>query len=197
MSVCCGFAGILTIKGSEKNEGRDLIEKLIRLFREIRNNGMKALLSGAITPAQSLGGDEYLVEMEEAILKLKTDIVFQDIFFNPHKTLQLSDFAEEMKAFFGEEEKCLEENAGNFSTGDMETINSRHILMKDIIWGLEKDILDNVGRIVRLTGAGGVDEISPELFKKYKKINFLLNCIDRLEVRGRDSAGIQISFNIP
>lgn len=193
--ICCGFAGILTIKGSEKYEEGDLVEKFIQLSREIKNNGMRALLSGNITSAQSLGGDQYLVEMEKTILELKTDIAFQDIFFNPNKTRQLSDLAEEMKAFFGEEEKCLEENAGNFSTSDMETISSKHILMKDIIWGLEKDILDNFGRIVRLTGADGVNEISPELFKKYKKINFLLNCIDRLEVRGRDSAGIQISFN--
>ncbi|HVO65796.1 MAG TPA: hypothetical protein VMT12_04860, partial [Syntrophales bacterium] len=195
--ICCGFAGILTIKGGEKKEGRDLVEKFIGLFGEIKNKGMRALLSGAITPAQSLGGNQYLRDMEKAILELKTDTAFQDIFFNHRNTGLLSDLTKEMKVFFGDEEKCLEENAGNFSTGDMETINSRHILMKDIIWGLEKDILDNIGRIIKLTGAGGVNEISPEMFKKYKKINFLLNCIDRLEVRGRDSAGIQISLAFP
>ena len=192
--VCCGFAGILTIKGSEKAEQADLVEKFIRIFREIKKKEMKALLSGATTPVHYLGGNGYLEEMEETLLQLKKDVSFQHIFFNSPKTAQLSDLTKEMKAFYTDEEKCLEENAGNFSTGDMETINSRHILMKDIIWSLEKDVHDNFGRIVSLTGAGGVDEISPESFIKYKKINFLLNCLDRLEVRGRDSAGIQISF---
>ncbi|MCX5845541.1 MAG: SIS domain-containing protein [Deltaproteobacteria bacterium] len=192
--ICCGFAGILTIKGSDKAEQTDLIEKFTRLFREIKKKEMKAILSGAATPVHYLGGNGYLEGMEETLLQLKKDVSFQHIFFNSLKTAQLSDLTQKMKAFFAEEEKCLEENAGNFSTGDMETINSRHILMKDIIWSLEKDVHDNFGRIVSLAGAGGVDEISPESFIKYKKINFLLNCLDRLEVRGRDSAGIQISF---
>ncbi|MBU1966280.1 MAG: SIS domain-containing protein, partial [Proteobacteria bacterium] len=34
----------------------------------------------------------------------------------------------------------------------------------------------------------------PEALPKYRKMNFLLNGLDRLEVRGRDSAGLQISF---
>ncbi|HEX7534643.1 MAG TPA: SIS domain-containing protein, partial [Syntrophales bacterium] len=72
-----------------------------------------------------------------------------------------------------------------------------HILMKDIIWGLEKDVIENIEKIRRLSGAGGVKEISPESFKKYKKMNILLNCLDRLEVRGRDSAGMQMSFRLP
>ena len=36
--------------------------------------------------------------------------------------------------------------------------------------------------------------MDPEALPKYRKLNSLLNCLDRLEVRGRDSAGIEISF---
>ena len=132
--------------------------------------------------------------MEETLFQLKTDAAFREIYFKPLVASQLSDMATEIKAFFLVEEKRLEENAGNFPTEETETINSRHILMKDIIWGLEKDVLENVEKIRRLSGAGCVKEISPASFIKYRKINFLLNCLDRLEVRGRDSAGMQISF---
>jgi glucosamine--fructose-6-phosphate aminotransferase (isomerizing) len=38
--------------------------------------------------------------------------------------------------------------------------------------------------------------IAPSALKKYREIHFLLNCLDRLEVRGRDSAGIQLSFTL-
>ncbi len=192
--ICCGFAGILTIKGGDKTAEVDPLEKLAHIFREVRKKDMKALLSGAVTPAEYLDRNGHLGEMEEPLLLLKTDVHFKDIFFNAAKTRQLAELVDGLKSFFAEEEGCLEENAGNFSTGDMEIINSCHILVKDIIWGLEKDVLDNVARITRLAGTGKAGEIFPESFKKYKKINFLLNCIDRLEVRGRDSAGIQISF---
>ncbi len=195
--VCCGFAGILAIKGIGKREEGNLIKKLAQLFRNIKKNDMKALSTGSVRPGQYLGGDRYLKEMEKTLFQLKTGVAYQEIYFKPLTAGQLSDITEEMKAFFLDEEKCLEENAGNFPTEETETINSRHILMKDIIWGLEKDVLENIEKIRGLSGAGSVNEISPESFIKYKKINFLLNCLDRLEVRGRDSAGIQISFRLP
>jgi glucosamine--fructose-6-phosphate aminotransferase (isomerizing) len=195
--ICCGFAGILAIKGAGKREEGNLMKKLGQLFRNVKKNNMKALSAGSIAPGQYLGGDRFLKEMEEALFQLKTDAAFQEIYFKPLMAAQLSDLTEEIKVFFLEEEKCLEENAGNFPTEETETINSRHILMKDIIWGLEKDVLENIEKIGRLSDGGGVKEISPESFIKYKKINFLLNCLDRLEVRGRDSAGVQISFRFP
>jgi len=102
-----------------------------------------------------------------------------------------------MKAFLVEEEKILEEKAGHFQSADIEIINSRLILMKDVIWSLEKDILGNVEKIASLTGLDNVNQLRPESYQKYRNINFLMNCLDRLEVRGRDSAGIQISFSLP
>ncbi len=94
---------------------------------------------------------------------------------------------------FGE---LSEERAGHFQSVDMEIINSRLILMKDVIWSLEKDILGNVEKIASLTGLDIVNQLRPESYRKYKNINFLMNCLDRLEVRGRDSAGLQISFSL-
>ena len=195
--VCCGFAGVLAIKGAGTLEKGNLIKKLAQLFQNIKKNDMKALSTGSIKPGEYLGCDRYLQDMEKTLFQLKTAVAFQEIYFKPPKAGELSALTEEMKAFFLDEEKRLEENAGNFPTEETETINSSHILMKDIIWGLEKDVLENIEKIRRLAGADSVNEISPESFTKYKRINFLLNCLDRLEVRGRDSAGMQISFRLP
>ncbi|MBE9547592.1 MAG: SIS domain-containing protein, partial [Proteobacteria bacterium] len=133
---------------------------------------------------------------EKGILQLKRDIYFQDIFFRPEKAGKLSDLAREMKLFLLHEENLLEENAPIFSTEELETISGRLIQMKDVCWSLEKDILDNIEKIVALSGVGETKEVSPEGFRKYVKINFLLNSLDRLEIRGRDSAGIQVSFTL-
>ena len=62
------------------------------------------------------------------------------------------------------------------------------------MWILGKDILANFKKIIELTGAKDAQAINSAAFKKYRKINYLLNAVDRLEVRGRDSAGLQIAF---
>jgi glucosamine--fructose-6-phosphate aminotransferase (isomerizing) len=192
----CGFAGVLAIKKAGAPAGFDPVHKLIRRFQAIRKKNIQLLLTGTVTSRHYLDGAKGLEEMGETILRLKEDKPFQNIFFQPGKTVELSDLVKDMKDFFSKEEKLLEENAGSFSTGDMETINSRHILIKDIIWSIKKDILENIGKIVQLSGSDRTSALTPEKLKKYKKLNFLLNNIDRLEVRGRDSAGIQISFTL-
>ena len=191
----CGFAGILTIKRGGDQIKTDL--RLTQLFDRIRENDMKTLLAGSISLKHYLDGRGYLEEMEKGLLHLKMEKNLQHLFFHADKARQMLDLSEKIRAFISGEEKLLEGNASCFLTEEMETINSRLILMKDIHWSLKKDILDNIERIGELTGTDGVKEIAPEAFKKYRKINFLLNCLERLEVRGRDSAGIQISFTLP
>jgi len=192
--ITCGLAGILTIKKRRVSAETDVAARLTRLFDDIKKGTMKKLLSRSITPENYLAGRDRLMEMEKGILELKREIPFQDIFFHPDKAVRLTDLAVEMNAFLLYEEKLIEENADIFSTEEMETINGRLIMMKDICWSLEKDILDNIERTAGLSGSSKIDDISVEGFRKYMKINFLLNSLDRLEVRGRDSAGIQISL---
>jgi len=192
----CGFAGVLTIRRGDTSQEIDPGHKLDLLFKEVRQNDIKRLLTGAMSSSHYLNGGEGLEKIGETILRMKGDTPFENIFFQPEKVMELSNLMESMKAFFSQEEKLLEENAAYFSSADMETINSRHVLMKDIIWSIEKDILENIGKILSLSGSERTDCLSPQTLKKYKKLNFLLNGLDRLEVRGRDSAGIQISFTL-
>ena len=103
--LCCGFAGILAIKGAGKREEGDPIKKLAQLFRNIKKNDMRALSGGSVKPGQYLGGDRYLQEMEKALFHLKTDAAFQEIFFKPLTASRLSDLTKEMKVFFSGEEK--------------------------------------------------------------------------------------------
>lgn len=158
------------------------------------DRGLTALLSNRLNPTDYLDGNQCLENMEKALELLKQNENFDALFFDTNQTAHLWTIQKQMKAFHSGEEKTLEEAAGQFSTGDLETINSRLVRLKDIIWALEKDILDNQDRILKLAGANSPSDLTPAALAKYRDINFLLNCIDRLEVRGRDSAGIQILF---
>jgi glutamine---fructose-6-phosphate transaminase (isomerizing) len=194
--LCCGFAGVLTVKAGKPSTGKDPIKNIGILFSDVRKRDIKSLIAGVIPAGDYLDGRGELEEMATELLHLKEDASFESLLFRRERTEELVRLSEGMRAFFQEEEKCLEDNAGIFPSSDMETINRRHILIKDILWCIEKDILENIEKILSLSGSETFEGVSPEALKKYTKLNFLLNSLDRLEVRGRDSAGIMISFTM-
>ena len=191
-TLCCGLAGILVLRRKVKpnKAGGDLSA----LFGKAAGNNLAALLDGKIAASEYLGGKSSLEEMERELLRLKGEEAFRRIFFTGGETRRLMDLSARMGLFLSAEETLLDQKAGCFSTADLETVNRGLVLIRDLLWGLDHDILDNIRKITALAGAGSVADVDQEALSKYRKLNSLLNCLDRLEVRGRDSAGIQISF---
>jgi len=190
----CGFAGLMTVKFIDETSdpAYDLIPA--GLSDKIKKSNLKKVLTGKLTVQDYLHGWKSLTSMENAIQELKRETAQEFYFFQQFKTKKLADLNMELKKFLIEEEKNIENNADKFNSLELEIINSRIVLLKDIQWILEKDILSNFGKIVDLSGKEKAADIKPPEFKKYRKINLLLNALDRLEVRGRDSAGLQITF---
>jgi len=192
----CGFAGLMTFRSRNKPEEFNADITLSELWKKIKSSGLKNTLNGNITINEYLQGAETLGSMEKLTSELKEESKQEILFFQKERSEKLSGLVKELKLFLEEEEKTLEDNAANFSSTDLEVINSRIILLKDIQWSLEKDILDNFAKIIDLSGAKDLAGINPAIFKKYRQINLLLNSLNRLEVRGRDSAGLQIVFTL-
>src|SRR4030042_3465599 len=192
----CGFAGLMTFKIKQKLTELTADIDLGELWEKIRSRDLKNVLDEKMAAEGYLNGLETLKSMENTALELKSESAQEALFFQTKKTKKLLGVIEGMKLFITGEEKLLEANAEKFISADLEIINSRIILLKDIQWSLEKDILSNFGKIIELSGTGETDAVNPAAFKKYRKINFLLNSLDRLEVRGRDSAGLQIVFTL-
>ena len=192
----CGFAGLMTFHSNKKAEEFNADFTLAELWKKIKISGLKKTLSEKIAVKEYLHGLKTLNSMEKTALELKEERGQEFIFFQTGRSKKLFNLVKNMKLFLEEEEKILEDNASNFSSSDLEIINSRIILFKDIQWSLEKDILDNFAKIIDLTGVKNSSAINPAAFKKYRKINLLLNSLNRLEVRGRDSAGLQITFTL-
>ncbi|MBE0556849.1 MAG: hypothetical protein IH628_06410, partial [Proteobacteria bacterium] len=191
-TLCCGLAGILVLSrktGPAAARGGDLSA----LFGEATTKNLAALLGGTIPSAAYLGGRTSQEAMAEELFRLKGEDAFGRIFFNSEEARRLTRLSEEMHAFLRSEECLLEEQAGRMATAELEAVNHGLVLIRDLIWGLDRDVLDNVQKIVRLAGVDTVADMPPDALPKYRKINSLLNGLDRLEVRGRDSAGITLS----
>ena len=191
-TLCCGLAGILVLR--RKGKPTPAGDGLAGLFDGAAKKNLPVLLAGGIASSAYLGGSPSLEAMEVELLGLKGEEAFRRIFFDCEEALRLTRLSDRMQAFLSAEEALLEEMAGCLSTADLEAVNGGLVLLRDLVWGLQHDILDNVGKIVHLAGGGGIGDVAPEALPKYRKINTLLNSLDRLEVRGRDSAGISVSF---
>ncbi|MBW2322201.1 MAG: SIS domain-containing protein, partial [Deltaproteobacteria bacterium] len=67
--------------------------------------------------------------------------------------------------------------------------------IRDILWSLKNNVLFNVEKINNL-GRFSEFEQTPMAVSRLKEINLIFNNLDRLEVRGRDSAGISLLFGL-
>ena len=94
---------------------------------------------------------------------------------------------DELLAAIEQEEQRLEQD-GTLSTSQLEARNQALIAVRDGVWAITRDRLRAAEVVSRLNG-GAMQTGSLEAFLS---IHQALSAIDRLEVRGRDSAGLHV-----
>ncbi|HOO35303.1 MAG TPA: SIS domain-containing protein [Smithella sp.] len=185
--LCCGFAGLMTcgLKSQPPQTRADLT--LVALWKKLKSANVK-------NPSRLPDVTETVNAMADTVAQLKKEEAQEFLFFHPDYSSDLSVFAADLNRFIAEKENRLDEQTAFLTSAELESVNSLIVMLKDIGWALEKDILANLPKILALTGAGNRADIRPAAFRKYRKLNLALNALDRLEVRGRDSAGIDLTF---
>ena len=74
------------------------------------------------------------------------------------------------------------------STAELELVNAALVRLRDAAWAIRRDRLPTAARVAELAGSDpGLAAI-----EAYLSLQQVLSAIDRLEVRGRDSAGIHV-----
>ena len=191
-TLCCGLAGILSVKGAAKGTIKDF-DLFAARFQQVKSHCLRDVCSPSASLISYLEGGKHLQEMEGYLLRMKSDVFFQELFSSPELNGKMARLAAEMKDFLCQEETALEEKASFFMTDDLERIYRHLTIIRDLVWGMERDILETLPQIRKLSRA---DEFGLDAgaLLKYRRINFLLNCLNRLEIRGRDSAGMQVVF---
>jgi len=189
------FAGLMTCCLQKQGLDATADRTIIDLWKAIRKYGAETIFTGNNEAGNYLNGGHSIKKMESSLSELKQEDVQAHLFFQAGRIADLSRTVEEMRTFLADEERKLEEQAVLLKSSDIEIINSRLLSLKDICWILGKDILENLQKILTLSGSDKASAVNPAAFRKYRKLNLLLNALDRLEVRGRDSAGIQLTFS--
>lgn len=195
-TLACGLAGILTVKRAVPGQNDTLVERLAGYCKVIEESGVEKLLNRSMKIADYLGGAPLLSGMAGVVRGLKGSDAWGEVFFAAGGMEELSQGSKRLGEFIAREERLIETNAPRFTTTELEYINESMIRLKDAAWALARDLLDNAGGILFLAGVDTPSAISREGFNKYRTINLLINALDRLEVRGRDSAGVQVTVAV-
>jgi glucosamine--fructose-6-phosphate aminotransferase (isomerizing) len=101
--------------------------------------------------------------------------------------------ARDLRAFCDAEEALLEEAAARLPGPAQEAVASRLLALRDAAWSLEAEFLGMLARARDLAGPGA----PAKLLREMRKVTSTLEAIDRIEVRGRDSAGLLVAAVFP
>jgi glucosamine--fructose-6-phosphate aminotransferase (isomerizing) len=189
----CGIAGIVALK-NKKSAAQELnLDSLEKLIGRIETNGYQSGAPANHLDHDYLGGKEKMEALWRQVHAFNTDAPFFLIFSDTKAQRQLQQMAKRLAALTASESNLLAEQMGHLSAERVDIMARAIEKLKDIHWRLENDILANIEKVQNLLDRGPKNP-SPASVSLFKKLNAVLNSIDRLEVRGRDSAGISIMF---
>ena len=192
--LSCGITGILAFKKAPARRGGAPLQALEREVENLCEHTWKGLEEkGSWQEAHYLGGEGLLREIRCLVGQLKSETVFCDVFSNKDHQERLSALCSKLEALIEGEDKAQSQKKGYLGAKASQVIACRMTELKDILWSLKHEVLENIEKISSL-GRFGQYENNPQAIKRFKEMNLIFNNLDRLEVRGRDSAGISMLF---
>ncbi|UCH07089.1 MAG: SIS domain-containing protein [Deltaproteobacteria bacterium] len=188
----CGLTGIVTVKRKESSTASISIEKLTSLAQGLEQFTLKRLpgKDKALTE-RYLGGEAIVGKLKGFVSDLKRTASLYELFKKTSAQNLLEGISRRLEAIITGEERELQLRPDLQSLRENEVVEHRISQAKDLVWSLREEILANLKKIEALS-ARPKKNISFLAFQQIKNINTLFNNLDRLEVRGRDSAGISI-----
>jgi len=189
----CGLAGIVAIHTKEITDAHPDMDAIDAIVRRIEEHGCDHYEECDLACSDYLGGADNIDALCETVISLKSDRLFYKIFNHHEYQAQLTQLADRITKIIETEESALQRIMGRLDSEIVKTIAQRIELLKDSAWRLNWEILDNCAKINKLIRNADLTPTSA-LIKIYRHINAVLNSIDRLEVRGRDSAGVSLMF---
>ncbi|MBN2198451.1 MAG: SIS domain-containing protein [Candidatus Aminicenantes bacterium] len=193
----CGIIGILPVKkpfgpGSSSSDLKRL-ESLIAQAEE--RNADSCLAGKGFRAAEYLGGPAAASELMKTARSLRDGEDFQKILFDAPLREGLKTAARRLEKLIQSESAFWKETAGRLEASKAEPALLSLEELKDASWCLSEEVLGNAEKVRALAGGRPESEsLSPPAARTLRHLNLVLNSLDRLEVRGRDSAGLSVTM---
>ncbi|HID28786.1 MAG TPA: SIS domain-containing protein, partial [Desulfobacterales bacterium] len=190
----CGITGILAFKRRPAQTADLPIKALQNKVETLFEYTWDRLEANRLDSTEYyLGGKDFLRDMKQACDVLKRQEGFYEVFSSNDYQEQLSALCTRLEGLIAAEEKARMQKTGRLIPEEHEVLSNRIVQLKDILWSLEREVLENIEKIKAL---GRFEQYgdNPLAVRQFKELNLIFNNLDRLEVRGRDSAGISLFF---
>ena len=193
-TVHCGLAGLISVQRKAPPAAMENITALEKRFADIQAHLLSRYSRDeeALIPSY-LGGAEILESLHTLASTLKRVEHFRVLFADAALQSRLARVSTLMDQFIQQETKSAQDLMGHLSAKGGETVDHGIEKLKDVAWCLNAELLANLSGVKALMAAGASPP-EADAVTLYHNINTVLNSIDRLEVRGRDSAGVSLLF---
>ncbi len=189
----CGISALVAFKGRGESKELSPVSTLESTTRIVEANHLIDINDSEQMKKSFLGGDKTIKQLLKNSRLLREHEYFIELYSDETKQAELAALHGRLKQIL---DLCLDQFKRNRKTLLKETshlISDRIELLKDTCWCIETEILQNIEKI-RTLAIRYTDGSNRDAVKTFKNINAVLNSMDRLEVRGRDSAGVSILF---
>lgn len=191
----CGIAGIVAFRRAAAPERPDW-GRIEKLADAVLARDVPSRLAGAQSPAPDPPGDEEeIAALSREVLRLRRRSAFLTFFSDLGARERARDLASRIGKAAEREAHLFRELAGRLPGAAAERISERIERLKDLAWWLQAEMLNNIGRVEALA-ASFPEPPCDEGLLALRDVNAVLNSIDRMEVRGRDSAGVSFLFTL-
>jgi len=188
----CGLTGLVAFKKEEIATPKIPLKKIESMILRLKGHAYKKIHKEKADLTENyLGGETFLKELHDHVGTVNLTSSLYTIFHEASAREKLKKVSLALEKVINGEENEYHQRLNILSFEENEIIIKRISLLKDICWSLKEEILQNIEKIEELSTF--TNRNIPFLaFTQFKSINTLFNNLDRLEVRGRDSAGISI-----
>jgi len=192
----CGLSGIVTYHKADPLSHPVDMEAISAMMDSIEKQGFGPCFDQKLDlNSHYLGGDSQVNALRNTSREMNRDLAFIEIFFDKGLEKSFGTLAKRLDSLIKTEKKSLDHHAGTLAPSDVDIISERIESLLDTHWCIQNEITSNIQSIRELIhpvhGKASKDSVNV-----FKKINSVLNAMDRLEVRGRDSAGISLLFTL-
>ena len=193
---CCGITGIVAFHGMEKADTQLDLTSFFEKTEKIKKNNLQFCIENSLSFCDNyLGGKKFINSFTAEISDFKKNNPFFKILQNPDLHDQIKELSKKIKTIIDSENKIFFNFQGKLCKNDVDAFSLITESLLDIFWFLSSELLNNLLKVQRLV-LEPTDNLSYRKTVIFKNINTVLNSLDFLEVRGRDSAGISLMFTL-
>lgn len=194
--LCCGLTGILSFHGREKKDAELDLTPFFKKIEKIEKNNLQFCMKNSLSFYDNyLGGKKFIDSFAAEVSGLTKNSPFFKILHNPILHDQIKKLNKKIKNTIDSENKSFPTFQGELGKDDVNTFSIIMERLLDISWFFSSELLNNLLKVKKLI-PDPADKLSYPKTVILKGINTVLNSLDFLEVRGRDSAGISLMFTL-